>query len=185
MKLEQLLDEFAHSNNGSGLSAELKHLKDLADESYLFVRSKLEVSIPDSTPLLANYLKEHAKKVRERSKINIQFINNGETKAIPLELQQAVFFAFQEALSNIEKHSRASTVNVCLDWEMDKLFVTVADDGRGFDVHNVIGSKHFGLEIMRERMKEIGGSAEILSSTDAGTTIRLFAPLPALRKPAR
>ena len=182
MKLEQLVDEVSPSGNGHGLSVELKRMKDIADESYQFVRNKLEVSIPDSTPLLVNYLQEHAKKVADRSNLDIRFINNGATKAVPLELQQAVFFVFQEALSNVEKHSHASTVNVCLDWEPDQLSVTISDNGRGFNSHEVVRSKHFGLEIIRERMAEIGGSAEITASENTGTTIKLSAPLPAVKK---
>lgn len=182
MKLEQLVDQLSPSKSGDTLEVELRRLKDVADESYRFVRKKLEVTIPDSTPLLVNYLQEHARKVGQRSNIAIKFINNGAAKAVPLELQQAVFFVFQEALSNVEKHSHASQVDVCLDWGLDKLFITVTDNGLGFDVDNVLRNKHFGLEIMRERMTGIGGSADILSSGSSGTTIKLMAPIPVVKK---
>ncbi len=182
MKLEQFVDQPELLVNENGSRTELRRMKDVADESYRFVRNKLEVTIPDSTPLLTNYLQEHAKKIALRSNIELKFTNQGTSKAVPVELQRAVFFVFQEALSNVEKHSHASRVDVLLDWDADHLSIAVTDNGVGFDVHSVAGHKHFGLEIMRERMMGIGGTAEIQSSRYAGTTITLRAPVPVVSK---
>ncbi len=178
MKLEQFVDQPELPVNGNGFKTELMRMRDVADESYRFVRNKLEVTIPDSTPLLTNYLQEHAKKVALRSKIDIEFIKQGTAKAVPVDLQRAVFFVFQETLSNVEKHSHASRVNVLLDWDADHLSIAVTDNGVGFDVDSVAGHQHFGLEIMRERMMGIGGTVEIQSSRYTGTTITLSAPIP-------
>lgn len=153
-------------------------MKDVADESYRFVRNKLEVTIPDSTPLLVNYLHEHAKKVAQRSNIAIQFTTEGTPRPIPVELQQACFFIFQEALSNVEKHSKASEVTVRLKWEVNRIFISIIDNGTGFDVHNVSSDQHFGLEIMRERISGIGGTVDVFSSPTTGTTVLMNASIP-------
>ncbi len=178
MKLEQFVNQPELMYKRKEFQSELQRMKDVADESYRFVRNKLEVSIPDSTPLLVNYLQEHARKVTQRSNIEIKFINRGIVKAVPVELQRAVFFAFQEALSNVERHSHATSVSVLIDWSGDNLSIAVHDNGSGFNVHEVSGYKHFGLEIMRERMMGIAGNAEILSEEGEGTIVRLNAPIP-------
>lgn len=176
MKLEQFVNRPDMLSNDD-LRVELKRMKDVVDESYQFVRNKLEVTISDSTPLLANYLHEHAKKVAKRSKIDIDFISQGISRTVSMELQRAVFFVFQEALANVEKHSHASHVDVLLEWEVDELVITIIDHGTGFDIEKVSTRKHFGLEIMRERMMGIGGTIQIISSENTGTVIKIFAPL--------
>ncbi len=182
MKLEQFVNQPTLLQRNGELDAELIRMKDIADESYRFVRNKLEVSIPDSTPLLTNYLQEHARKVAVRSNLKIEFSHEGTAKAVPIELQQAVFFVFQEALANVEKHANACKVDVLIHWETDHLSITVNDDGKGFDISNVAAHKHFGLEIMRERMFGIGGSVEIVSSENSGTSVLILAPIPVGKK---
>jgi signal transduction histidine kinase len=182
MKLDQFVNQPEILGQSDDTRAELKRMKDVADEAYQLVRNKLEVTIPDSTPLLVNFLQEHAKKVSERSKIEIRFTNRGLTKAVPVELQRAVFFVFQEALANVEKHAGASIVEVSLDWQSDSLRMSVTDNGTGFDVERVSTHKHFGLEIIRERVMGVGGTAEIRSAENMGTTIHLFMPLPVGKK---
>ena len=96
MKLEQFLNDPDLPGREKDFRDDLRVMKDVADESYKFVRNKLEVTIPDSTPLLVNYLQEHAKKVAKRSNIVIQFTTHGTPRVVPLELQQACFFIFQD-----------------------------------------------------------------------------------------
>lgn len=182
MKLDQFVNQPEILDRRNDFHTDLKLMKDVADEAYQFVRNKLEVTLPDSTPLLVNFLQEHAKKVSERSKVEIRFTNQGITKAVPMELQRAVFFVFQEALSNVEKHARASIVEVSLDWLSDSLHLSVTDNGTGFDIEKIATRKHFGLEIMRERVAEIGGITEIHSVENAGTTIHLHMPIMAGKK---
>jgi signal transduction histidine kinase len=177
MKLEQFVNDPALLSKENEFRAELKIMKDVADESYRFVRNKLEVAIPESTPLLVNYLQEHAKKVALRSDIAIQFTIQGTPKAVPVEIQQACFFIFQEALANVEKHSHASKVDVSIKWEVDQFYISIIDDGKGFDIRSVSAGQHFGLEIMRERITDIGGAVEIVSSQSTGTTVWMNAPI--------
>jgi signal transduction histidine kinase len=185
MKLEQFVNQPELISNSEEFKADLKRMKDVVDESYRTVRSKLEVTIPDSTPLLTNYLHEHAKKVATRSNIDVNFLSRGISRIVPVELQRAVFFVFQEALSNVEKHSHASHVDILLEWDTDHLTISVIDNGTGFNIDKVSTRKHFGLEIMRERMAGIGGSIKIISSENAGTILKIFAPLPVGKKQER
>jgi signal transduction histidine kinase len=173
MKLDQFINQPNSVLGNENFKNDLIGMKDIADQSYRLVRNKLEDSIPDSTPLLANYLQEHARKVSHRSKIEVNFTSQGISRPVSVELQRAVFYVFQEALSNVEKHAEASRVDIGLDWGNESLNITIKDNGKGFNINNVLGDKHFGLEIMRERMAAIGGTVEICSAENSGTSLKI------------
>ena len=85
----------------------------------------------------------------------------------------------QEALTNVAKHSRASSVEVILDRRPDHVILIVEDDGAGFDPAG--GTEGFGLLGMQERAALVGANLQIESSPGQGTTIlvRMAAPSPA------
>ena len=84
----------------------------------------------------------------------------------------------QEALTNVAKHSRASSVEVILDRRQDHVMLIVEDDGAGFDP--AAGTQGFGLLGMQERAALVGASLQIESSPGQGTTIlvRMAVPSP-------
>lgn len=63
----------------------------------------------------------------------------------------------QEALSNVRKHARASSVELTLRFERDCLRIEILDDGIGADL-NAAGSPGHGLIGMRERVLLYGGT---------------------------
>jgi PAS domain S-box-containing protein len=83
----------------------------------------------------------------------------------------------QEALHNIAKHSRATTVSVEMMANGREIALAIRDDGVGFDVNQVRGTRGLGLVSMRERMHLIGGQFQIKASLDGGTRIEARAPL--------
>lgn len=96
------------------------------------------------------------------------------------ELETTVYRFVQEALTNIVKHARATTVKVDVSAGEDEVTIAVQDNGVGFDV----GAHHdgFGLEGMRERVYLAGGSLEI-ESGDGGTRVRATLPARYIEKP--
>jgi two-component system nitrate/nitrite sensor histidine kinase NarX len=66
---------------------------------------------------------------------------------------------------------------VKLDWKSDNLFLTVMDDGRGFQLNRDQSGDHVGLSIIRERAEEINGRIFIKSSLGEGTEVTLMLPL--------
>lgn len=102
---------------------------------------------------------------------------------IPDELDNDIALSLlrvvQEALHNIAKHSRASSVTVRLSGEGRELALSVADDGAGFEVGRVRSAHGLGLVSMRERMHLVGGQFEISSKPGAGTKVQARVPLPA------
>ena len=79
-----------------------------------------------------------------------------------------------EALANVLKHARASQVNVALTFEPGWVRLSVDDDGVGAETDGV--SAGYGIQNMRERATELGGTFEISGVTGQGTTVSLALP---------
>jgi signal transduction histidine kinase len=83
----------------------------------------------------------------------------------------------QEALSNVRRHARASSVAVALHQTDGVLEMEVRDDGIGFDPAATAGSGRFGLKTMSERARALGGTFEVRSAPGEGTTVRATVPI--------
>jgi signal transduction histidine kinase len=95
------------------------------------------------------------------------------------EVVSAVLRVTQEALTNVERHARATRARVRLAVESNVLRLEISDDGRGVgrDVPQAPGDGHFGVWIMRERARAVGGEVELGSRAGGGTTVTLTVPL--------
>ncbi len=77
-----------------------------------------------------------------------------------------------EALANVTRHAQAKRVDVKLLVLKDELELEVRDDGKGFDLHQQMGTGHYGLLGMRERARLAGGVLTIESNAGNGTTVQ-------------
>jgi signal transduction histidine kinase len=94
---------------------------------------------------------------------------DGEPREIPLDSENALRRAAQEALTNVRRHAQARSVRVKLVYTSDAVTLSVTDDGRGASGPG----KGFGLIGMRERVELLGGSFEIRTSPDAGFAVEI------------
>jgi signal transduction histidine kinase len=98
----------------------------------------------------------------------------------PVELdpaaEPAVLRIVQEALANAVKHARPGRITLAVRRAGDRVAVTVADDGAGFDPARAAARHGMGLELMRERVAELGGEFELDSAPGHGTTVRILLP---------
>lgn len=97
------------------------------------------------------------------------------------EIETALYRIAQEALNNIAKHAQATHVAIVLERRADQVSLIIEDDGAGFDLQQVFGTadKGVGLIGMRERAALVGGTIEIESQPNLGTTVvvRIATPL--------
>ena len=89
----------------------------------------------------------------------------------------AIFRIVQESLTNVARHAEASCVEINVFRNANDLIVEVRDNGKGFDSENATKKKSFGLLGMRERAAMLGGSIDVTSSTQQGTTVRVCIPI--------
>ena len=105
----------------------------------------------------------------------------GETPVSELsaQLQIGIYRIIQEALTNVARHSQATSVSVRFEWRDPWLKLFIRDDGRGFRSRNLseLPSKHLGIEGMRQRSIILGGTLEIKSEPDKGTLIEVRLPV--------
>ncbi|OIR16338.1 signal transduction histidine-protein kinase/phosphatase DegS [mine drainage metagenome] len=94
---------------------------------------------------------------------------------VPVPLKATIFRILQEAMNNIVKHARADSIHVSLKRTGDILQLSIADNGRGFDLSAASArrgsDRGFGLFTMKERARSSGGSFEMQSALESGTRI--------------
>ena len=104
---------------------------------------------------------------------------------LPPRLETGIYRIAQEALTNIRKHAQARQVELTLTLEEGELCLYVLDDGQGFEVEQAMQiqsqsdgpAEHFGLIGVNERVKLLGGTLCIESTSGSGTCFVVCVPL--------
>ena len=107
--------------------------------------------------------------------VTVKLIPEGDSKQIPEVVCFTLFRVFQEAMSNVAKHSGADRVTVTINVSGDRAVLRVTDQGRGFVIGNHGG---LGLISMRERLRLVGGTMRVNSSPFQGTEVEVVVPIP-------
>jgi len=132
---------------------------------------------------LINALKNRFEIFKEGTGIEITFDYYGDDSAVEYYMASTVFRIVQETLSNVYKHADAQHVKVSFILKENKMQLTIADDGKGFDITKLNQKKSskleggFGIEGIRERVELVKGSISIQSSIGEGTKIDITIPL--------
>lgn len=89
----------------------------------------------------------------------------------------SIYRIVQECLNNIDKHANAEKIFFSCKNINDKCVISIQDDGKGFDMDKSPEGKHFGLSLMKERVRLINGKIQITSEEKKGTCIEIEIPL--------
>lgn len=160
------------------MDRKLQDMKDLVDQGIHAVRN-VAVSLRPAAldmglvPAIEWLCDHHAK----HSSAKFEFRPGEENIAIDEVRAVIIFRIVQESLTNIARYAKASRVTVSVEQRRDDLFLTVGDDGQGFDVQQVGRRKTFGLLGMRERAIALGGILEVDSRVGSGTRIAVRIPI--------
>jgi signal transduction histidine kinase/ligand-binding sensor domain-containing protein len=113
------------------------------------------------------------------SAVAVQVDISGPARKLPDEVEQHVLRIAQEAVINVTKHAAAKTVRIQLRMETGRLYLSIEDDGRGFEQQEAFSEAggHFGLIGMRERAARIGGKMNVQSEQGHGTKVEVMVPL--------
>ena len=106
---------------------------------------------------------------------------------LPVDVEVALLRVAQSALSNVRQHARATRVDVTLSAAGGGVRLDVRDDGVGFDPDHEPAPREgeaqsFGLRLMRERLRDLGGGLDIESAPGEGCAISAYLPLGATRE---
>lgn len=122
-------------------------------------------------------LKLEMERVQNTGFLKTELTTEGEPEKFNPKMEIVLFRITQELINNTIKHAEATTLTVNLNYNADKLMMTVADDGKGFDpsavAQRAAGDSGNGLKNMQKRVKIIGGLLTLESSGDAGTRVKI------------
>jgi signal transduction histidine kinase len=171
-ELERIIDD------GDGTSPELDRLHDDVGQAIDELRETLRqlrsgVTEEDS---LASVAKDMITRLRDRSDLTITLHVPHPENRLSVPIENELLRIVQEALANVEKHAKATSVDV--HWDVDDAgrgVLAIVDDGAGFDVASGIRETAYGLVGMRERADVIGARLKIESELAVGTTITVIA----------
>ena len=121
-----------------------------------------------------------------RHQVTVDLVQEGMTERLDSDTEVAAFRIVQEALTNVARHANATRCTVRLSHVRDRLIVSVADDGCGFDLEAVErrGERRgLGLIGLRERVAEREGTLSIESAPGQGTRVVVELPVRSVAAP--
>jgi len=159
--------------------AEIAHgLMELTQETLATVRKiseELRPSVLDHLGLVAAIDRELAV-FSQRYDVTAQCEAKQMTTRMSSRRITGIYRIFQEALTNIARHSGATHVRVQLDCDEAELRMEIADNGSGFNPADAHGNS-MGMLSMRQRASELGGALTLVPGAAGGMRVRLAVPL--------
>jgi len=126
---------------------------------------------------LAAAIEWQAEEFQKRTGIESEVSLGSEEPVLNRDQSTTLFRIFQETLTNVIRHARATKVEVRLEEQDGRIVLEVTDNGRGITQEEISDPKSFGLIGMRERVEFIDGEVTIVGSPGKGTRITVTLPL--------
>jgi signal transduction histidine kinase len=164
------------SEQSAPVSEHLAAIRSLADKTLNQVRDLallLRPSMLDDLGLTPA-LNWHARETTKRTGRKVVVSTDEAIDSLPDEHQTCIYRLVQEAVNNAVRHASASTVEVAVNRERERVNVSVHDDGAGFDARHTRG---LGLLGMEERVRRLGGRLKITSDPGRGTLVQAALPV--------
>jgi signal transduction histidine kinase len=150
----------------------------LARESLREARRSLEALRPEQLEgsRLPDAIAEMARRWSRSASVALRVETTGQPVALGTDQEVTLFRVAQEALANVAKHARATRVGLTLSYMEDVVALDVRDNGAGFTPGATDGGG-FGLRVMEQRLRQVGGSLTIESEPGAGTAVSATVPV--------
>lgn len=181
METYRLTGKLSGSEQTAPLLDQVESITQLIDNAVGVTRrviSDLHPAIIDDLGLVAA-LEWQCGQFRKRTGIACE-VTGAEDKDDERKLDKTtainLFRIFQEALSNVARHSGATRVNAEFHQSDDEIILSISDNGRGLPEKHVIAQTSYGMRGMRERVAQLDG--QILFDTPHGGGLRVTVILP-------
>jgi len=125
---------------------------------------------------LAAAIESHAEDFAQRTGLVCRILCADDDAELPEDESIALFRIFQEALTNVSKHARATEVEVRLMHTGDGVLLEVGDNGVGISEEDLAKPKSFGLRGVRERIASLGGTVVMQARAPRGTLLQITVP---------
>lgn len=157
------------------LTCKAMEVLSLIDEMVKSVRrisAGLRPKLVDDFGLLSA-IKHHRNEFEKRSGIKCYLHSELNYLSCSTEVSSTIFRFFQEALTNVERHSEASVVVINIRKIKNNLQLEIKDNGKGITKEEISNTKTLGLLGMKERIRSIEGDLSIEGMPQKGTTLKL------------
>ncbi len=166
---------------GSPLRASLCELHDAGVNALMDVRRSVfdlwETEFTDER-FIAD-LRRTAGLLNPRNDVQFDVIVHGSLQSLPEPQRLALRRVAQEALTNVIKHAGARHACVSLDVSASGAMLVVEDDGHRLPPSQSEASGGYGLYAMRQRMREVGGSLDVVAMAEGGASVIAIVGVPA------
>nr|BBH89988.1 sensor histidine kinase [Thermosporothrix sp. COM3] len=131
-----------------------------------------EKTLPEALKMLAQETSDDG----EETAIHFTIIPDPDFPALPARVEAGLYRIAQEALTNAQQHAHATRVDIHLEASEHQVYLTIEDNGRGFDPTAIPEDGHFGLKGMSERTRLLSGTICIQSEPQNGTRVEIIVP---------
>jgi signal transduction histidine kinase len=175
---EQMLPEYP-----AEAKVELAALTEVAQELRTDVRQIIFDIWPDelTAERFSADLQRYVNDLNPQPTLALDLDIRGDFAPLSPSARRSLYRICQESLANIANHASAENARVCLDITGGRASLIIRDDGVGFNPANVTvhnnSDEHFGLRGMQERTRAMGGTFDVFSRPDAGTSIVIDVPI--------
>jgi PAS domain S-box-containing protein len=174
----------SHATGRAGVSQARQELAEAVDRCMRDARQiahELRPSVLAHMPVSVA-LEEHARYFGNLSGLAIRVVEIAPVPVLDQATALILFRAAQEALTNVARHARATTVDIVLGADAEAIMMDITDDGIGIDDHALAKPGSLGLLGIRERVSAFDGSFSVRRNAAAGTTVAVR--IPRIRGPA-
>jgi signal transduction histidine kinase len=176
MKLSMLHLQPANSEETAATVSELIKLVDQLSQETRSLTYEMSPPLLYEIGLDAalEWLGEH---FQSRYDLPCSFEGSSQRENLEIDARVILFQAARELLFNVIKHARAKSAKISCVRNAERVYLTVSDDGIGFNPSRAFGNSSFGLFSIRERLEHAGGAVEINSRIGGGAGITLQLPI--------
>ncbi len=174
MKLELTRLHLAEEDqNRAQISSSIQDLNHVIEDLRKYIQD-LRVGI-DYSVALNEQLQEIIDGFRQVSSARLVVDAGRGFSQLTEERTHAIVQVVREALSNIARHANASEVYLDIHEAASQIMLVISDNGKGFDLSQA--SSGNGLRNMRQRVRQVDGTVEIISQPGRGTTLTATFPM--------
>lgn len=157
-------------------SQQLQTVENMIQQSQLEMRALLlhlrPVALKGKS--LQEGMNQFLEELEERIPIDLE--SNIETFSVEKGIEDQLFRVLQEALSNALRHAEPSGITVTLIKRDHFIILRIQDNGKGFNLDEVQPGS-YGLESMKERARDLGGTCKIVTLPQKGTRVEIKIPI--------
>lgn len=173
-----LLHDAMRAHDDSGAQRYFDDVRGAVTQAYASLRSVItQLRVPMDPQGLLHALAASVDTFRRGTATELEFDNAMPALSLAPEQESQVFHIVQEALSNVARHAAAQHARLHIGpLPGAQIECVIEDDGTGVTSASAVQGAHYGVDIMRERARRIGGALEVSPRHGGGTRVRLVFP---------